>query len=173
MAWRGQPDGEGLDGTEQPNEKVAIIKYNNRFVGLSPVQDYIYQCEALREMSLYDWVARCERTKLTNRHISRIRMTKDRDDGVSEGESSVDECLSSRPSFPVSGNMSNVFSFLLDHPFTKSHSTRCRPVRKEKIPNFVGPTLPRCDQGDHEFYCSVMLTLFKPWRSGLELKTQE
>ena len=173
VAWRGQPDVEGLDGTEQPNEKVAIIEYNNRFVGLSPMQDYIYRYEALRNMSLYDWVARCKRMKLTNRHTSRIRMTKDRDDSVSESELSVDECLLSRPSFPISGNMSNVFSFLSDHPLAKSHGTRCRPVGKEKIPNFVGPTLPRCDQGNREFYCSVMLTLFKPWRSGLELKTQE
>ena len=30
--------------------------------------------------------------------------------------------------------------------------------------------LPRHDQGDHEYYCSALLALFKPWRSGLDLQ---
>ena len=38
------------------------------------------------------------------------------------------------------------------------------------VVNFIGHTLPRCDQGDREFYCLTMLTFFKPWRSGLDLK---
>ncbi|KAF8231101.1 hypothetical protein L208DRAFT_1143341, partial [Tricholoma matsutake] len=38
------------------------------------------------------------------------------------------------------------------------------------IPNFIGTTIPRCDQGDQEYYCSAMLTLFRPWRTGLHLK---
>jgi hypothetical protein len=28
------------------------------------------------------------------------------------------------------------------------------------------------DQGDREYYCMTMLTLFKPWRSGKDLKTE-
>jgi hypothetical protein len=55
----------------------------------------------------------------------------------------------------------------------KTQGTRCRPVNKESILNFAGLTLPRHDQGDHEFYCSTMLTLFKLWRTGLDLKNQE
>jgi hypothetical protein len=31
--------------------------------------------------------------------------------------------------------------------------------------------LPRCDQGDREYYCSTMLTLFKPWCTGEDLKS--
>ena len=41
------------------------------------------------------------------------------------------------------------------------------------VPNFVGQTLPRRDQGDHEFYCTTMLALFKPWRTGSTLKEKE
>ena len=170
-----QPDTvhtEDLAGNEQPNEKVTILKYNNQFIGLSPVQDYIYRSEALREMCLYDWVARCQRTKLPKRRTS-SRRKQDEAECVSECESSIDECLSPHPKFPVSGKISNIFPLLSEHPLANSHGTRCYSVGKEKIPNFVGPTLPRCDQGDREFYCSVMLTLFKPWRSGLELKMQE
>jgi hypothetical protein len=41
------------------------------------------------------------------------------------------------------------------------------------VPNFIGGTLPRCDQGDREYYCSTMLTLFKPWRNGHSLKIED
>ena len=41
------------------------------------------------------------------------------------------------------------------------------------MPNFIGGTLPRCDQGDYEYYCLTMLTLFKPWRTGHDLKLVE
>ena len=38
------------------------------------------------------------------------------------------------------------------------------------VPNFIGGTLPQCDQGNYEYYCSTMLTLFKPWCTGHDLK---
>jgi hypothetical protein len=50
------------------------------------------------------------------------------------------------------------------------HGVRC--LKTARIPNFVGNTLPHQDQGDREYYCSVMLALFKPWRSGLDLHRQ-
>lgn len=46
-----------------------------------------------------------------------------------------------------------------------------RYLKTARIPNFVGNTLPRHDQGDREYYCSTMLALFKPWRSGLDLRS--
>jgi len=36
---------------------------------------------------------------------------------------------------------------------------------KNLIPNFAGGSLPRCDRGDREYYCTTMLTLFKPWET--------
>jgi len=56
----------------------------------------------------------------------------------------------------------------MDHPSAETHSA-CK-LKKICVPNFIGQTLPQCDQGDCEYYCSTMLTLFKPWRSGLDLK---
>ncbi|KAJ7198205.1 hypothetical protein C8J57DRAFT_997029, partial [Mycena rebaudengoi] len=38
------------------------------------------------------------------------------------------------------------------------------------VPNFVGGGLPRADQGDRDYYCCTMMTLFKPWRQGSDLK---
>jgi len=47
------------------------------------------------------------------------------------------------------------------------------PEENGSVPNFVGGTLPRSDQGDREYYCSTMLALFKPWRSGKDLMTYD
>jgi hypothetical protein len=38
------------------------------------------------------------------------------------------------------------------------------------IPTFLPDHLPRPDYGDREYYCCTMLTIFKPWRSGKDLK---
>lgn len=60
--------------------------------------------------------------------------------------------------------------FLKSHPQFQTHQIHC--VDKiHNIPNFLGGPLPRCDQGDREFYCLTMLTLFKHWRSGKNLKS--
>jgi hypothetical protein len=44
---------------------------------------------------------------------------------------------------------------------------------KNLVPNFAGGSLPRCDRGDREYYCTTMLTLFKPWRHGKNLKEDD
>ncbi|KAF9050142.1 hypothetical protein BJ165DRAFT_1342536, partial [Panaeolus papilionaceus] len=41
---------------------------------------------------------------------------------------------------------------------------------KMRVPNFVS-SLPRADKGDIEYYSSTMLVLFKPWRSGHDLRS--
>jgi len=43
------------------NDKVAILKVRNKFIGLSPVYDCIYRPIELEDMCLYDWARRCER----------------------------------------------------------------------------------------------------------------
>ena len=65
------------------------------------------------------------------------------------------------------------YSFLPDHPQYSTHESQCKYLSDFVVPNFIGGTLPRCDQGDHEYYCSTMLTLFKPWRTGHDLKSAE
>jgi hypothetical protein len=61
-------------------------------------------------------------------------------------------------------------SFSEEHPQCETHKVRLVKENEAKIPNFVGGILPRCDKGNHEDYCMVMLTLFKPWRTGTELR---
>ncbi|EAU82082.1 hypothetical protein CC1G_09684 [Coprinopsis cinerea okayama7 len=63
------------------------------------------------------------------------------------------------------------FRYLPGHPMADSHKIACDPSRRSYVvPNFLGPPLPRPDEGDQEEYYCTMLTLFKPWRTGIELR---
>ena len=42
----------------------------------------------------------------------------------------------------------NIYLFLKDHPLYDTHALRTIPENDKIIPNFIGTTLPRCDQGD-------------------------
>ncbi|KAK0421547.1 hypothetical protein EV421DRAFT_1688299, partial [Armillaria borealis] len=60
--------------------------------------------------------------------------------------------------------------FSSSHPLRETHHVRVYEAEKRKVPNFVGGMLPRRDRGDWEYYCAMMLTIFKPWRTGQDLK---
>ncbi|KAF8798395.1 hypothetical protein BYT27DRAFT_7022073, partial [Phlegmacium glaucopus] len=61
--------------------------------------------------------------------------------------------------------------FLPGHSQCKTHKIKCIPSQsKTFILNFIGGSLPQHNQGDFEYYCCTMLTLFKPWRNGEDLK---
>ncbi|KAH6888880.1 hypothetical protein BKA70DRAFT_1049024, partial [Coprinopsis sp. MPI-PUGE-AT-0042] len=67
------------------------------------------------------------------------------------------------------------FSYAAGHPMASTHRVACDPERRHTIvPNFIGPPLPRADkEEDRDRYSCAMLTLFKPWRSGLDLKAHD
>ena len=62
--------------------------------------------------------------------------------------------------------------FASSHPQADTHHVKMCSEKDAKVPNFIGGILPRRDKGNREDYCMVMLTLFKPWRSGKDLKTE-
>ena len=62
--------------------------------------------------------------------------------------------------------------FQKEHPLHSSHVTHFNPSKTDVVLNFVGGPLPRHDRGDREYYCATMLTLFKPWRNGKDLKSE-
>jgi hypothetical protein len=66
----------------------------------------------------------------------------------------------------------NMYRFQKEHPLYASHVCLLKPSKANTVVNFIGRVLPRCDQGDREFYCLTMMAFFKPWRSGLDLKPQ-
>ncbi len=65
--------------------------------------------------------------------------------------------------------------YIEGHPQRESHQSVFLPENetRERVPNFMGGALPRRDKGDPEYYGATMLTLFKPWRSGQDLKTKD
>ena len=63
--------------------------------------------------------------------------------------------------------------FLPGHGQSNTHIVKIIPSRsKTHLLNFIGGPLPQCDQGDFEYYCCTMLTLFKPWRNSGDLKDE-
>ena len=168
-------------------EKVTLMKRRGKIIGLSPVYDYIYRSHELENMNLYDWVRRCTRKKLPkSKDLEGLNAMEDGLPGKNydepsgfpagddEHEREIDDVgftPDSDSGLPSSGI--GISSFLDCHPLYKTHGTRCVPEVKALLPNFIGATLPRCDQGDREYYCTTMLTLFKPWRSGHDLKSMQ
>ena len=88
-------------------------------------------------------------------------------------ESGSDRSFDSEIEERYSGKATTMYAFLKDHPLCKTHKVKFDKQKKNTVPNFVGGSLPRCDQGDREYYCATMLTLFKPWRSGKCLKKED
>jgi len=67
----------------------------------------------------------------------------------------------------------NHYSFLPAHPQSETHQVRMKSDDPYLVPDFVGGALPRSDHGDREYYCATMLTLFKPWRNGKEMRFEQ
>ncbi|KAF8702360.1 hypothetical protein AX14_014404 [Amanita brunnescens Koide BX004] len=94
------------------------------------------------------------------------------DDNSTDNESASDEeKLSDIPKDDNSEKLpKNMYRFDKQHPLHETHVSVMIPNDANRVVNFIGKNIPRRDQGDREFYCLTMLALFKPWRSGLDLK---
>jgi len=73
---------------------------------------------------------------------------------------------------PDDEEMNLVQIFKAGHQQLHTHAVQIKIDDDSIVPNFVGGSLPRCDHGDREYYCCTMLTLFKPWQSGKDLKLE-
>ena len=149
---------------KQP-EKVTLVRNKSRIVGLSPIYDYIYRPSALDYLNLYDWVQQCKRQKY-NPKSKRTKPDRDSDD--EHGDDSNHDLMSEDCIPDILPK--SMFKFKNDHPLSETHVTVMHEAKPNCAVNFIGHILPRSDQGDREFYCLTMLSLFKPWRSGLDLK---
>jgi len=179
-------------------EKITLMKNQSRIIGLSPVNDYIYCSVELEDMCLYDWVCRCKQEKLSKFHADNHKFEDQLEDLSDEGTSfSSSNSVNTSAEFHINHKAADkpksekvtqavkivkekdtsshigLFKFLAAHPLQQSHGTQCVPENSAVVPNSKGATLPRCDQGDREYYTSAMLTLFRPWCSGHDLKTKD
>ena len=157
---------------EVHHEKLTIFKHNGRIIGYSPVHDYIYRPTQFDSMCLYDWISMCKREKLPVKRsrrktaVPRAKSYIDEECGSSSGENTTcasEDDVANKPK-------TKLLRFISGHPLAETHGVRY--LKTARIPNFVGNTLPHHDQGDREYYCSAMLALFKPWRSGLDLRRE-
>ena len=154
-------------------EKLTIFKRNGQVIGFSPVHDYIYRPAEFHSMCLYEWISTYQRERLPARKPRKTFVESNSEtDGDEEHSSSIggNASFSGYTKVATEPPKSKLLPFLSEHPLAGTHGVRY--LKKARIPNFVGNTLPHHDQGDREYYCSAMLALFKPWRSGLDLRHQ-
>jgi hypothetical protein len=133
------------------------------------VYDYIYRSSELEDICLYDWI-QCYCRKKNKKTKSENSSIVDVDDILEESSDISFETITELDDISKAKSK-NIFSFTKDHPLHDSHASYLVSNYEKRVPNFIGTNLPRCDQGDREYYCCTMLTLFKPWRRGFDLKS--
>ena len=172
-------------------QKITVIKKRGRILGLSRVHDYVHRPEELANVNLYDWIRCYKREKLPKKDrrtpdvLNGDAAVNENDasfaaDGACDVSISLDEDLDvvsddceEQCEKKVTGRSNAVMRFCSQHPLSDSHGVRYIVNNAARVPNFVGANLPRCDQGDREYYCRTMLVLFKPWRRGTDLKAAD
>ncbi|RPD67656.1 hypothetical protein L226DRAFT_474580, partial [Lentinus tigrinus ALCF2SS1-7] len=82
------------------------------------------------------------------------------------------ECSLAKTS-PTQKHSPQFHTFLANHPQANTHEVRLVDEVDALVPNFIGGPLPRKDAGSREEYCMTMLTLFRPWRTGKDLRPGE
>ncbi|EEB95783.1 hypothetical protein MPER_05194 [Moniliophthora perniciosa FA553] len=149
--------------------------------------DYTDRPVEAESLSLYDWIRVSRRVtmkKTTKRLIKSkgdnetpsIRQIIDQDTfqlDQSESDRDSAEDLKYPQPKPVTEDVKlprNHYRFKASHDLYDTHVARIQKDSDKVVVNFVGATLPRRDRGDYEYYCCTMLTLFKPWRLGHDLK---
>ena len=179
------------------NDKVVLQRKNGRIIGVSKIQDYIYRPAEYENITLYEWLQCAKRIVKTSKSVVQLMVFESDNESISEKESIIsdsgDELNLKDHDFDNSNingsahnNVTGLFSndnmdnndhqilFLQDHPLFETHCVEF-DIKKNKnfVPNFFGGSLPRRDRGDREYYCTTMLTLFKPWRNGKDLKQND
>ena len=96
---------------------------------------------------------------------------------VTDEEESADEMLITNESNKqlkqetTTQRSSTYHMFTPAHPQCETHHVKLVSEEEGLVPNFIGGSLPRKDSGSREHYCMTMLTLFKPWRTGKDLRS--
>ncbi|RXW13797.1 hypothetical protein EST38_g12057 [Candolleomyces aberdarensis] len=74
----------------------------------------------------------------------------------------------------IAETRSTYFRYAAGHPLRDSHFVVYNEGRSRSvIPNITGGYLPRHDGEDKDAYGCIMLSLFAPWRTGLELRSND
>ncbi|KAJ7248014.1 hypothetical protein C8J57DRAFT_1438014 [Mycena rebaudengoi] len=158
------------DGVEE--ERVVVAHGADGYVGITNMDDYVHRPAALNKMTLYDFFQISERKKRTPTQFKKFIESLDENpldqsesdvdmEGQDNTELDMDEIELDR----VSETTPEISSgpFMPSHPLYRTHYLIIDKRKLETtVPNFAGGALPRADQGDRDYYCCTMITLFKP-----------
>ncbi|EKM50408.1 uncharacterized protein PHACADRAFT_105123 [Phanerochaete carnosa HHB-10118-sp] len=167
-----------------PNHYTShLFQSEAKVIGVNTVMDYIYRPEKYESVCLYDWVRSSVKGKMSKR--------------IAEGNEREGEFLwiGQNLKFLIKWNLGDQTwiskseanhlealdiyldklgaRFTEDYPQHSTHHVHMCIEAEAKVPDFIGGALPRKDKGNREDYCMTMLTLFKPWRTGKNLKSEE
>ena len=148
-------------------ENVEVKKEFSEYIAKTKVDDYMFLPVECKHLNLYQWMQCTKVEKRTPKQMKNfmelvLELGDLEDNNNQEEHDDNDQDMNASTS---------LLPFMPDHPQYLSHAVRLMPERCAfVVPNFAGGALPRCDQGDREYYCTTMLCLFKPWRTGMELK---
>ena len=136
-------------------------------------------------MNLYDWFRSCEKIRIKNKANRGSKSDLEilyLDDSDNGEDKSLDLDVSEQKKYRRKGPLSSkdepiedteYWMFLQGHLQRHTYETKLIPNFHAKVLNFIGGHLPRRDGGNQDYYCATMLTLFKPWRRGRDLKLPE
>ncbi|KAF7976392.1 hypothetical protein HWV62_6777 [Athelia sp. TMB] len=178
--WDGaQTDADnGVEGGEEDvnsDEKVILGKHEGRYVGLSRVDDYTLRPKEYSNVNLYTWIRLAVKESMSKSAQRKLV----EEDGGSDTDSDDNYLSDGRGELsdeeePIAkGVRDKPKQFLKGHGQRKTHWVSMMEDDGVAMPNFIGGNLPRSDKGDREAYCATMLALFKPWRSGYDLKASD
>ncbi|RPD67885.1 hypothetical protein L226DRAFT_474272, partial [Lentinus tigrinus ALCF2SS1-7] len=157
-----------------------------RIVPLSPVLDYMWRPAEYEDICVYDWIRLNHKKSMSQSRRKQanpqLLVASPEDNSDFENDYTVDETvphlhtgyetISCKTSEMIQRNP-RYHTFMANHPQAYTHEVRLMDEIEGFVPNFIGGPLPRKDAGSHEEYCMTMLTLFKPWRSGKDLRPNE
>jgi len=192
-AEEGDGGGDGLEGDDE-EVSIRVDEHGDVAVLADQVTDYTLRPQELQAMCLWDFVAKAEKV------VGQKSREPAADDGegneegtgdVSHRESHHESCVGGSGDVNddashdqledgVSGGLGDSlpqkgqkrvkrFEFLEGH---KECSRKLVQLRdRDAVPVLIGPATPRRDQPEaRPRYCRLMLTLFKPWRTLVDLR---
>ncbi|TFK51590.1 hypothetical protein OE88DRAFT_1595280, partial [Heliocybe sulcata] len=117
-------------------------------------------------ISLYDWICLARKTRITSKTST-----------SSQADAKLNDPHDQLGTISIEGQDRQKehvgYNFTIHHPQHNTHNVIMVKEMRALVPNFIGGNLPRKDSGNREFYCTTMLTLFKHWRKGKDLKEEE
>ncbi|EJD54882.1 hypothetical protein AURDEDRAFT_52079, partial [Auricularia subglabra TFB-10046 SS5] len=138
-------------------------KFKTIYWRVSPIQDYMFRPIEHSGYCLYDWIRLYSKSKTKQKVKKQVVQVVDGTDiskmvNLKQGEGVQD---------------SRRYHFTEGHSQVDTHTVFLDNSLANMVPNFIGGSLPRRDAGDRDFYCCTMLTFFKPWRTGHDLKSAD